>query len=307
MTTEIATSDAPVAGPPSPQAARDAPPVSRYTRLPPSLERKVVERAQLGGPGARDALVDAYRPLIASLARRYRDSPCVERAELIQAGVLGLLRALNRYDATLGVPFWGYAAWWVRQAMQQLVAEMGRPVVLSDRALRELARVRNARRRLAQARGLEPSLRDLAVETGLAREQVERLVALERNARSLDAPAGEESSGATLGELLADPRAEDGFERVADRLLAAHIPALLAGLSDRERTIIRGRFGLAGAERSLRDLADELGLSAERVRQIEHQALAKMREVAVGGVKRSGQTERSRAGRCPDAMRSRHR
>jgi RNA polymerase primary sigma factor len=179
----------------------------------------------------------------------------------------------------------------VRQAMQQLVSEMGRPIVLSDRALRQLARVRDARRRLAQTLGAEPSPRDLAAEAGLARDQVERLIGVERKVRSLDVAVGEDSTGATHGELLADPRAEDGFDRVADRLLVPHLPALLASLSDRERRIIRERFGLTGRERTLRELAEEIGVSAERVRQIEHEALAKMREVALRGVDGSGDTE----------------
>jgi DNA-directed RNA polymerase sigma subunit (sigma70/sigma32) len=168
--------------------------------------------------------------------------------------------------------------------MQRLVSEMGRPVVLSDRALRELARVRDARRRLAQTRRLEPTTGDLAAETRLAPEQVERLLAVERSARSLDVPFEEGCSGPTLGELLTDPRAEDGFDRVPDRVLVPHIPALLAGLSERERAIISGRFGLTGGEQTLRELAEELELSAERVRQIERAALAKMRELALGGV-----------------------
>lgn len=284
MTDAVATTHAAVDGPPSSPDARSARRSSGHRRLPASLERRLVEQARLGGPDARDGLVDAYGPLIAGLARMYRNTPGVEPAELIQEGVVGLLRALDRYDATMGVPFWGYAAWWVRQAMQRLVSEMGRPVVLSDRALRELARVRDARRRLAQTRRLEPTTGDLAAETRLAPEQVERLLAVERSARSLDVPFEEGCSGPTLGELLTDPRAEDGFDRVPDRVLVPHIPALLAGLSERERAIISGRFGLTGGEQTLRELAEELELSAERVRQIERAALAKMRELALGGV-----------------------
>jgi RNA polymerase sigma factor (sigma-70 family) len=302
MTSMSATSDATVAAPPPSPGARNPGRPSRVGHLSRSVERRLVEEARLSGPGARDALVDAYRPLIASVARMYRNTPGVDRAELTQEGVVGLLRALDRYDATMGVPFWGYAAWWVRQAMQQLVSEMGRPVVLSDRALRQLALVRDARRRLTQALGLEPSPGDLAAETGLARDQVERLIRVERNVQSLDVAVGEDSEGATYGDFVADPRAEDGFDRVADRLLVPHLAALLAGLSDRERRIIRGRFGLTGPERTLREVAAEVGVSAERVRQIEHSALAKMREVALAGVDRSGETSRDSPG--AQALRS---
>ena len=86
--------------------------------------------------GAREQLIKTFLPLIGGVARRYRCSAAVERSELMQEGVVGMLRALERYDEALDTPFWAYATWWVRQAMQRLVAELGRPVVLSDRALR---------------------------------------------------------------------------------------------------------------------------------------------------------------------------
>ncbi|HEY1515750.1 MAG TPA: sigma factor, partial [Solirubrobacteraceae bacterium] len=95
--------------------------------------------------------------MIASVARAYRRSTAVGREELTQEGVVGLLRALDRYDPDRGVPFWGYAAWWVRQAMQQVVSELSAPMVLSDRALRQLARVKHAQRRFEQTSGREPS------------------------------------------------------------------------------------------------------------------------------------------------------
>ena len=112
--------------------------------------------AEKGDMNARARLVDAFMPLIASVARIYRSAPAVDRGELMQEGVVGLLRALERYDIGRGTPFWGYASWWVRQAMQQLVAEVTGPVVLSDRALRQLARVKDARRTHLQATGASP-------------------------------------------------------------------------------------------------------------------------------------------------------
>jgi RNA polymerase sigma factor (sigma-70 family) len=110
-----------------------------------SAERALVEAAKAGDPGARARLVEAYIPRIAALARIYRGGPGIEHVELLQEGVMGLLRALERYDPDRG-PFWPYAAWWVRQAMQQLVAELTRPAVLSDRSLRQLARLKDAYR-----------------------------------------------------------------------------------------------------------------------------------------------------------------
>src|SRR6185503_2128730 len=117
---------------------------------------------------------------------------------------------IKRYDAELGTPFWAYACWWVRQAMQQLVSELTRPVVLSDRALRQLARVKDARREHTHAHSREPCSAELAEHTGLTRDQVENLLAVERAPRGLEEPIGDDDGNDTVfGELIADPFAED--------------------------------------------------------------------------------------------------
>lgn len=256
--------------------------VGQRPRLAPAVEHRLVLAAKARRTGACNALIDAFSPLIGSVARLYRGSAAVDRSELMQEGVVGLLRALERYDPELGTPFWAYASWWVRQAMQQLVSEMTRPVVLSDRALRQLARVKDAHREHMQENGREPTCGELADHTGLRREQVENLIAAERKPRALDEPVGGEDDGVgTFGELLADPRAEEAYDRVPRQLEAARLPDLLDGLSDRERAIVRARYGLDGPERTLRELATGLGVSAERVRQIEQEALGKLREAAI--------------------------
>lgn len=228
---------------------------------------------------ARAELVNALMPFIGGVARMYRGSPAVDWAELMQEGVVGLLRALERYDPARGTPFWGYAEWWVRQAMQNLVAELTRPVVLSDRALRQLARIKRARGRHLQAHGREPTLDELADATGLLRRQVEDLVIAERRPRGLDEPMGsDEGASGTLGDLVPDPGAEEAYDTVPTRLVVEQLPRLLDELSDRERTIVCGHFGLGGRpSRTLHELGKSLGVSAERARQIERAALEKLR------------------------------
>ncbi|HEX6024773.1 MAG TPA: sigma-70 family RNA polymerase sigma factor [Solirubrobacter sp.] len=258
------------------EAVCDGPPDARLSL---EEERELVRAAQAGDRAARDRLIDAFMPLVAGMSRIYRGYPAVDRGELMQEGVVGLLRAIRRYDLEQGTPFWAYASWWVRQAMQQLVAELTRPVVLSDRAARQLARVKDARREHLQVRGKEPSLRELADETQLPRRQVESLVVAERSARGLEEPIrGDEGVVGTFGDLLADPHAEAAFERVPYRLEVERALRLLDGLSERERTILQGRFGLDCAELTLRELAERLGVSAERVRQIEERALSRLRD-----------------------------
>jgi len=251
--------------------------LSRRAALDPDGERELIAAAQGGDRAARGRLVEAYMPVIATVARVYRDSARVDRVELLQEGVVGLLRALERYDLERGVPFWGYAAFWVRQAMQQLVAELTRPLVLSDRALRQLARIKDAHRDALQSSGREPGRDELAASTGLTGEQIDSLLAAERPARSTDETiVGRDGAVGAFGDLLADPLAEDEYERVLEVIEVQQLLALLATLSDRERDIVRARYGLDGPEQSLREIGARLGLSAERVRQIEQRALGKL-------------------------------
>jgi DNA-directed RNA polymerase sigma subunit (sigma70/sigma32) len=163
--------------------------------------------------------------------------------------------------------------------MQRLVAELGRPVVLSDRALRQLARVRNAERVLLQVEGMEPSSSQLAERSGLSRTQVETLSALERAPRHLDEPVrrNEQASG-TFGDLLSDPRAEDEYGRVEDLQAVERVRCLTCELGERERLILEARFGLVGPEQTLRQIGRRLNLSPERVRQLEERALGKLRD-----------------------------
>lgn len=251
-------------------------------RLPAAMERRLVAAAQAGDRRAREELVEAFLPLIAGVARVYRGSETITRLELMQEGVVGLLRALERYDATLEVPFWGYAAWWVRQAMQQLIAELTRPLVLSDRALRQLSQLKRAHGEHLAEHGREPTGSELAHRTGLTEVQVGEMLALERGPRSLEEPINSSDGQlGVFGELLVDPLASDAYEQLLDHSEIEQVRALLGSLNDRERMILRARYGLDGPEQSLRDVGERMGLSAERVRQIEQRALGKLR-AAVG-------------------------
>jgi RNA polymerase sigma factor (sigma-70 family) len=257
--------------------------LGQRARLPQAAEQRLVREAVAGDPRARAELVEAFLPLIGAVARNYRASSQITRVELMQEGVVGLLRALERYDPDLGNPFWAYAAWWVRQAMQQLVAELTRPVVLSGHALRQLARLKEAHRNINRSAGEEPTLSQLAEKTGLHPDQLANLIAVDRPPRALEEPLeGGEGAIGTFGELIVDPLAEDEYERVVSHVAAGQLRDLLSGLSDRERDVLRARFGLDGEAKNLRQIAETLGVSPERVRQLENRALGKLRAAAVG-------------------------
>ena len=256
--------------------------LGRRSPLPRAVEQRLVEEAADGDHAARAQLVEAFLPMVAAMARIYRNTPTVGRVELMQEGVVGLLRAMERYDGSRSVPFWAYASWWVRQAMQQVVSELTRPVVLSDRALRQMSRLRDAHGEYLHEHGREPTTRQLAERTGYSDEQVLSLAQADRAAESLDGPVreGDELVG-RFGDLLADPLADTEYERVLDAIEAEELRSLLAGLTDRERMIVRARYGLDGPEQSRVTIGRKLGLSAERVRQLEERALAKLRASAI--------------------------
>jgi RNA polymerase sigma factor (sigma-70 family) len=245
-------------------------------------DRELVLTAKAGDPQARRDLVEALQPLIGSVARTYRRATTVGRRELMQEGAVGVLSALERFDPELGTPFWAYASWWVRQAMKQLVSELSGPVVLSDRASRKLARIKEAHRRHLQIHGGEPTTTQLAASTGFTREQVEALIAAQRQPRGLQEPLHDgDDASPTLADLLSDPLAEDQAETIPRRLEVQEVAGMLGGLDDRERRILHARYGLGEPERTLRQVGGTLGLSAERVRQIEERALRKLRDAQV--------------------------
>jgi RNA polymerase sigma factor (sigma-70 family) len=261
------------------EASRAKPRKGHRERLSPDRERALVGAAAKGDQAARDELVESFMPLIGSVARSYRDAPSVDRTELLQEGVVGLLRAVPRYDCELGTPFWAYASWWVRQAMQQLVSELTRPFVLSDRALRRLARIKDARRAYLRRCGREPSAGELADATGFTRDQIDSLLVAERIPRGFEEPLGAEPGGSsTVGELVPDPAAQDDFGRVGDRFDVERLRELSTLLGERELRIVSAHYGIGGPAQTLREIAGGFGLSVERVRQIEERALGRLHD-----------------------------
>ena len=238
------------------------------TRLTARQERELVIAAECGDSDACRRLVEAFLPAIAGMAIGFQ-SDAFEHRELLQEGVAGLLFAARRYDASLETPFWAYASFWVRKAMQEFVAELARPVSLSDRAVRDLARLRRARREHQQQHRAEPSTEELTQATGLTLTQLESLEATERVPRAVD--------DEFAADGLVDPTAEQAYQEVLDELEIGYLRDLTEDLDERERAVVRAHYGLGEEPQTLSEIGAGLGLTAERARQIEVGALSKLR------------------------------
>lgn len=263
--------------------------VNHAGSLTPSQEQALVVAADGGDADASRKLVEVFMPAITGLALDFPTAAGIERQELHQQGVVGLLFAVRRYDPRLNTPFWAYASYWVRKAMQELVAELTRPVALSDRAVRALAQMRTARGEYVQAHGTEPTVDQLSGATGLTPAQLESLQATERKPRALEEPLGAETeTSGTVGDAIVDPVAEQAYEHVLDKIEIREVRDVADQLDERERAVIRAHYGLLGQPaQTLDQIGGGLGLTAERARQIEACALAKIREALAQPPRRS--------------------
>ena len=240
----------------------------------------LARRAQAGDEAAREELIRRLLPLVHATARRYRTEG-LEQADLLQEGIVGLLRALQRFDPQRGVPFAAFATWWIRQSLQEARSDFMRPLRLPPKALRQLSQLKSEHQRIYEGERRSARVGELAERTNIEPEQAEALMVADARERSLDEPIGSmEAELGTLGDLLEDPLSAAAYEDVVDAVAGEQLRALLSRLTDREREVVRARFGFDAPAEKLSEVGERLGLSAERVRQIEERALAKLRSAA---------------------------
>jgi RNA polymerase primary sigma factor len=259
-------------------------PVLQATRDHAAVERALdgwqVDTATVTrGRHAKLALAEANLRLVISVAKRYARRG-LDLADLVQEGNLGLLRAIDGFEPERGVRFSTYAVWWIRQAISRALADQGRLVRLPLHLQETQARIARTTRELRAALGREPNAAEVAAAAGLPSERIEEIAAIWREPVSLDQPVGEEED-ASLGDMLPDQNEETPEEEVAERQTSAEVREALRSLSERERMVLVLRFGLLdGRERTLAEVSKELGVTRERVRQIEGKALRKLRRPA---------------------------
>lgn len=244
-----------------------------------SVHEDIREGERLANQG-RARLVESYLWLVNHIARKHvgRGLPFLD---LVQEGALGLLRAAEKFDYRLGYRFPTYASWWIRSNMARALTEQGRTIRVPVSAAATLRRLIATRARMSQELGREPRSEELAVELDLPVPQVWSLQLIASHARSLSQPVGD-ADDATLEEFIEDERARSPSDSLAAADLSESLREALGRLSPREEAIVRRRFGInGGGEHTLAAIGESMGVSRERVRQIESRALGKLRNLGI--------------------------
>ena len=237
--------------------------------------RRKLQRRVRDGDRARQQLIQANLRLVVSIAKRYVGRG-MQLLDLVQEGNLGLMRAVQKFDHSKGFKFSTYATWWIRQAISRAIADQARTIRIPVHMVETINRVRRTQRDMLQNLEREPSIEELATEVDLTPERVREILRISLDPVSLEAPVGEDDS--QLGDFLADENAERPVDVAARAMLSNDVLEALDELNDREKEVVRMRFGLIdGRARTLEEVGRAFGVTRERIRQIESKTLAKLR------------------------------
>lgn len=254
-----------------------------YTRLEEEQEaltpdeREALQETIRIGETARRRMIRSNLRLVVSVAARYRGYG-VPLSDLIQEGNMGLMHALDKFDPERGNKFSTYATWWIRHSVGRAIADQGRTIRLPVHMNEKIRKVKEAASNISQRTGKEPTVSEIAVELELSTEKVEELLQFAKHPISFEAPVGDEDSEATLGDFLPNEEGEEPHDLVLSSTLNDELLHAFSSLTPREVRILNLRYGLKdGREHTLEEVGQKYGLTRERIRQIEKEALRKLR------------------------------